>query len=344
MGIRWFGAVMVGGAWLLCLSLLAPQGLRAQGAVASSDTAGGPQVLMVVETEARGVDPIVGRLLNGRIAEAARRLGYAPSSPATSRQIMLRVGVAYPPKMTGLWTLMHKAGAQRAVFASVWAAASRYAFVIGVASADGTGPRYVEGSGDEVELIARFDRALATALPPPGVPLTTEDPRSQQRAQAKRGAKYYDTAGPRPPPQPRHRPLRLVLQGTTAFGLDDDGFRNHTLGARLDYRVDGHSALGLTVAYANLKGRQDRASSLLLALQFEDRVPLSRGGSFHIPLRAIIGYLINNGPLLRFAAGLAVDVGERSDVVVELLAPTFWVAPDRLLFSLDLGAEVGYRF
>lgn len=310
----------------------------------ASTQAPAPQGLMVIETETRGIDPVVGRSINQRVQARAAALGYRVLPPAHSRQAMLAVGVAYPPSMTDLWTVMHRAGAARAAFVTVWAAAGRYAFVVALASADGSGPTYARGHGGQGDLLDRFDRALARVLPPPGQPLATEDPARQRRLQARAGAKYYDTAGPRPPPVPRHRSWRVALQGTTAFGLDDDGFRNHTLGVRFDYRLDAHGALGLSLAYANLKGRQARAQSLMVAAQFEDRVPLTRGGSFHIPLRAVVGYVINNGPALRFAAGLAVDLGERTELVVELLAPTFWVAPGSLLFSLDLGAEVGIRF
>lgn len=335
----------------LCLCLLTAA-VRAEGVASAGDRSATGDVnelsderplLLLVETETQDIDPVVGRFVNARVAALAEDLGYRVAAPKHTREAMVRLGITYPPTMVDLWTMMHAEGASRALLVSVWSAGGRYALRVAVGSADGSGPYYAEGQGDRALVLEALARAVAEALPAPGQVFEGADPETTLEREAQEGTQYYDTAGPRPPPSPRHRPLRLVLHGDTSFGFSRDDFRNHSVGGRLDYRIDPELAIGAFVGYANLKGRDGRASSLVAYMQLEDRVPLTRSGSVQVPLRVSLGYLAKNGPLLRLAAGVGFTLGERVDVAIDLLTPTFWLTPQSLLFSLDLGLELGVR-
>ena len=299
--------------------------------------------LALIETETRGVDPVVGRFFNQRIKRFAAALGYRVRAPQDAREAMTRFGLGYPPSPSELWTLMHALSAKRVVFATVWISGGQYAFRLQVGSADGAGPYFSEATVTPADLLSRLEETLTEVLPPPGMRFEVPGASAALAQDAAEGALYFDTAGPPPVPVPRHRPWRLAMHGDTAFGFSSDGFRNHTLGARLDYRFDRELALGAYVGYANLAGRDGRVASLLAYLQFEDRVPINRRGTLHVPLRLGLGYLAKNGPVMRLAAGFGFNMGDQAEATLELLAPTFWLTQETLLFSLDLGVEVGFK-
>jgi hypothetical protein len=137
-----------------------------------------------------------------------------------------------------------------------------------------------------------------------------------------------------------------VFSGRTdfAFGASRDFFFNALVGARIDYRITPDIRVGAYLGYANLRGKDGRASNLLMLAQIEDRVRISASTDLRVPLRLGIGYLPQNGPVVRLAAGLGFPLGSRWEMTFDLLAPTFWVLPDRTVVSLDLAAELGYRF
>ena len=153
----------------------------------------------------------------------------------------------------------------------------------------------------------------------------------------------------RPAPEPgRARPQpslahdwRLALQTEPAFGVAQDFFYNHLLGARIDYRFDAATSLGLYIAYANLRGRDGRVGSVLSYVQLDHRIAIE-GSALSIPLRLAGGYLARNGVVVRTASGIAWSIDEGLDLVFDLLTPVLWVTPERRLLSLDVGVEVAW--
>ena len=330
---------VVVGAAVLCLSLCASINARAQ---ASEPLPDAPRALLV-ESETQGIDPIVGRFVTEVLAARIAERGYEVVDPEAARQIMLSAGIAYPPQPADLWRMMADARAARAVHATVWAAEGRYALRIAVASADGRGPYYGEGFADQVQLGAAATKALDDTLPAPNEVREVPAKQEQLLTRSELGERYFATLEPPPPPLPRHRPLRVVLQGGTAFGITADGFRNHNAGGRLDFRPSPETAVGIHVSYQSLKGRVRRVASLLSYAQFEHRVWLDGRGTFQVPLRLALGYLVRNGPFARLATGLGVNLGKRVDLVAEVVAPTLWMTSEQLLFSLDVGIELGVK-
>jgi hypothetical protein len=137
-------------------------------------------------------------------------------------------------------------------------------------------------------------------------------------------------------------PMRLALQTEGAVGVYPGDFYNHLLGVRLDLVFSPHVSFGGYLGYANLKGKDGRAHDLLPTVQVEYMAgPL---GGVRVPLRFASGYLPRNGPVARLSAGFAFALTPALDLVAELLAPMLWVTGDQMVLSMNLAAELAYRF
>ncbi len=307
---------------------------------------------VVIDAAPYGVDPVVGRYVSQTLRATAEQLGYAVLTPEESVAAAQSVRMPYPPAPADLWRATWAGRAARGVFARVWANQGQYVVELSVASADGGGPFFARGSASAQELVATVARLLREALPPPGVSTAPAAPGGQVPGGQVPGAQLG--AGAEPPVQPgapahrrRHGRARrwvFAVQTDFAFGASRDFFFNALLGARIDYRVTPDIRVGAYLGYANLRGKDGRASNLLMLAQVEDRVRVSSGTDVRVPLRLAIGYLPKNGPVVRLAAGVGFPISNRVELTFDLLAPTFWVIPGRTVVSLDVGAEVGYRF
>ena len=145
-----------------------------------------------------------------------------------------------------------------------------------------------------------------------------------------------------PPPQKERIPMRLALQTEGAVGVFPGDFYNHLVGVRLDLVVSPHVSFGGYLGYANLKGKDGRAHDVLPYAQVEYLI--GPPGGVRIPLRFASGYLPRNGPVARLATGFAFAVTPTVDLVTELLAPMIWVTGDQMVLSMDLAAEIAWRF
>ena len=150
-----------------------------------------------------------------------------------------------------------------------------------------------------------------------------------------------ENAAPQPTAPPR-LPMRLALQTEGAIGLYPGDFYNHLVGGRFDLVFSPHVSFGGYVGYANLKGKEGRASNMLAYVQAEYMAGAPNG--VRVPFRFASGYLPRNGPVMRLATGFAFPVSPTVDVVTELLAPMIWLTGDQMVVSLDLAAELIFRF
>jgi hypothetical protein len=309
---------------------------------------------VVIDAAPYGVDPVVGRYVSQAMRTTAAQLGYDVLTPAQSVEAAQRVRMTYPPAPADLWRATWAAGAARGAFARVWAYRGEYVIEITVASADGGGPFFARGSAPAAQLVAMVERLTREALPPPGVStapgaLPTPGVAPVPGTPAGPSANLDDgddEASATPRRRRRGRARRWVFAARTdfAFGASRDFFFNALLGARIDYRITPDIRVGAYLGYANLRGKDGRASNLLMLAQVEDRVRVSASTDLRVPLRLALGYLPQNGPVVRLAAGLGFPIGNRWEMTFDLLAPTFWVLPERTVVSLDLAAELGYRF
>jgi hypothetical protein len=311
---------------------------------------------VVVDAATYGIDPVVGQHVTLRMRETARAMGYEVVDGPGTLQAAQRVGMAYPPSPADLWRVTYGAGAARGAFARVWAQSGRYMVEVTVASLDGGGPFVARTESGAEDLHDAVARATREALPDPSVwdaerarELLQPEPAPSETA-AEWPEPSEPVGGPDLPVRavPARRDLtplyrfELALQTEAVFGTGSDRFYNHLLGARIGWRINEDLILSAYAGYANLRGRGNRANNLLPYLQIEHRV---RTGDrpLNIPLRLGIGYLPFNGPVVRMAVGLNFPFGERFEVGLDLLAPTFWVLPDRTAVSLNLAAELVVR-
>ena len=63
-----------------------------------------------------------------------------------------------------------------------------------------------------------------------------------------------------------------------------------------------------------------------------------------VPLRFASGYLPHNGPVMRLSTGFAFPLTSTIDLFTELLAPMIWLTGDQMVLSMDLAAELNFRF
>jgi hypothetical protein len=166
---------------------------------------------------------------------------------------------------------------------------------------------------------------------------------AQSAAAPPRTSPATATATAEAPALPSGRlPMRLALQTEGAVGVYPGDFYNHLLGVRLDLVFSPHVSFGGYLGYANLKGKEGRAHDLLPYFQVEYMAgPL---GGIRIPIRFASGYLPRNGPIARLSTGFAFALTPALDLVTELLAPMLWVTGDQMVLSMDLAAELAYRF
>lgn len=331
----------------------APEGEVAEGEAPE------PAALRVVVVDAApyGVDPVVGRAVTRRMRETAVELGYDVIAGEDTVAAARRLRMPYPPSPADLWRVTFVAEAQRGAFARVWAHEGRYVFELSVASLDGGGPFFARGTSTADDLREVVDRLMREALPLPATYDPEEAARLATRTEPEeRAPTHVEVAAPPPTPVARpvivRRPSRtlrptrrfdLVLQTEGAIGTSSDGFYNHLIGIRLGLRITNAIHIGLYGAYANLKGRGNRAQNFLTMFMLEDRIRLSSRSDITVPIRAAIGYLPFNGPVLRLSAGINIPLSPRFEVGFDILTPTFWFLPDQTVVSLNIAAELIYR-
>jgi hypothetical protein len=325
--------------------------------------------LVVVDAATFGIDPVVGRVASARMRSTGDELGYEVLTPEQTVASAQELRMPYPPTPADLWRLGWIARAQRSAFARIWAHGGQYVIEIAVASLDGSGPFFSRGTAGADNLRDVVDQLLRTALPPPG----TWNAEGAQAA----GAQGQTQPRPQPPqpgiapvdeppvdeldsldepaarpvrrarpaePEPELRRWQLTLQTEGAIGAADPVYYNHLVGLRFDFRITRDILLGVYAGYANLNARNGRADNILFMLQFENRIRISSDLDLTIPLRAAVGYLPFNGPVIRLAAGLNYAISPNWEIGADILTPTFWIIPDGTAITLDIAIEVTYRF
>ncbi len=284
---------------------------------------------MVVETASVGADAALSVFVNQRIHKTVEKLGY---SPLFGRQVARAVAALGPRRLDArdVLSLARELGAARGVYATLGRSAGRYSVTVIVVSADGAGPWQVTGEATAEQLPSTVDQLVRSSLPSPGA--SVPSPHGVELASP-------DDAGL----APSFARWRLAFQTEAAFGLQERFFYNHLVGAHLDYRFTETVSFGGYVGYANLRGRDGRASNVLPYFLLEYRPRPFLSDAVGLPLRYATGYLTNNGPFVRFSAGVSFDVSESVDITLDLIAPTWWFNDNLAVFSLDAALEVGIK-
>ncbi|MFK7990179.1 MAG: hypothetical protein AB8I08_29435 [Sandaracinaceae bacterium] len=311
--------------------------------------------MIVIDAATFGIDPVVGRVASSQMRATAESVGYQTLTPTESVAAAQQLRMPYPPTPADLWRVSWVARTHRGAFARIWAHAGQYVVEVTVASLDGTGPFFARGTAGSDNLREVVAALLRQALPAPSswdadgaassgtgqptAPTATSDTDLNEFDELDRPA----PARPEEP-EPEIRRWSVTLQTEAAIGIDDEVFYNHLTGARVDFRITRDIALGVYAGWVNLNGRDGRVDNILVMLQFENRIRLSSDLDLTIPLRAAIGYLPFNGPVIRLAAGLNYAFDEHFEMGIDILTPTFWFLPNGAAVSLDLALEATYRF
>lgn len=316
--------------------------------------AGARMRMIVIDAATFGIDPVVGRVVSARLRSTGEELGYSVLTPEESVAAAQQLRMPYPPTPADLWRVSWLARAHRGVFARAWAHQGQYVVEIAVASLDGSGPFFARGTAGADDLREVVDRLLRTALPPPsawnaagvggGASPGVQAPQAPA-ASAQPGAEEAEPrARRRAEPEPELRRWQLTLQTEGAIGAAQEVYYNHLIGLRFDFRITRDILIGVYAGYANLNARDGRADNLLFMAQFENRIRISPDVDVTIPLRASVGYLPFNGPVIRLSAGLNYAISEHWEIGADILTPTFWILPDRTAVSLNIALEGTYRF
>lgn len=304
--------------------------------------------ILVVDAAPYGVDPSVGKFVSDRLQQAAEQLGYSRLAGESATRAMQSVNMPYPPAPADLWRAVYAAQANAGITARVWAEGGRYVVELTVALVDGRGPFFAKGTAGADDLLQVVDGLVAKALPPPGQGHAATPPPAIAQAPPVGGEDaLFEPTGdehlnvPNEPKEPVDR-WGVAVSSDSALGVGaGSGFYNHLIGGRIDLRITREIVIGAYAGYTNLRGRQGRVHNLLMYLQVEDRVRVSRRTKLRIPLRLAFGYLPFNGPVVRLAAGLAYPLSKRVELGADLLAPTLWVLPDKdVAVSMNLGLDL----
>jgi len=214
------------------------------------------------------------------------------------------------------------------VFASLGSRGERYVVTVVLANADRTGPfvRTLDASAESLE--AAVDGAARELLVAPPAPPPPPKAPAREEGLTDRRDKGDVTS--------------LAVQAEGAVGVSERGFYNQLAGARLDHSFPGGFALGAYVGYLNAKGKDGRVSNVLPMLQFEYRIAPGSTTKLRIPLRFGTGYLPENGPMVRFSAGVSYPLGDSVWLGVDLLAPTVWIVKDSQVVTMNFAAELAF--
>lgn len=307
----------------------------AAGAAPSSPPTAAPAAarttVALLRVRGLDVDPSAVSTVDAALQSAAISRGLTALPAAAT--ILPSLGILYPRAPADVWYVTRAVGARYGVYATVRAEGGQYVVHVTVADEGGAGPFLHEERADAEGLHAATARALWVALDRAGLP-------------APSAATTPEAARPAAAPtetEPTFSLLRLAVGTRAAFGLTDPWFYNHLGGAAIDRRFSPVLSIGLGASYANLKGPDGRAHNVLFEARFDYRARIYED-TLAIPLRVGVGYLPRNGPTLQLSSGLAIQVSERVDLVLDLLAPMLWVSEDLAVTSLNAGLELGVDF
>lgn len=308
------------------------------------------RVLLLPILIAPGLDVSLGRHVSAPAIATLESMGYEMVSASAMQEAVQAARTPRYPSAADLWAVMFPADAERAVFLYISAARGQYEVELRAASADGTGPFSGNMTSTAEDLHDNVMQLVRNVMPAPAQ--YDEQAAAQIRAgSAVSGAEAVQpmpvSNARRPPiraPDPLGRRFELALTTQAAFGIGEETFYNHLIGVRAGVRLTPMWGLLLDLSYANLNGRDGRAHSFLPMLSLQARIRLSRSLGLSMPVRAGIGYLVKNGAVARFSAGLNLELGERFELGLDLVAPTIWFRPGlATIASMNVGLELIVR-
>jgi hypothetical protein len=314
--------------------------------------------MAVVDAAPIGVDPAAAQFVTNVLRTAIGAAGFSVIPTPELHDAARRIQLPFPVPEEGLVMLERALQAPVAATAEVRALGGLYVVRLRVRVASERRERVRDVSATQFQLEDAVRAALPALLVPPSAdneppPGTAPTAPPEGLAPPGPAAQVGPTGVPGqavPPTQtPRRRRVRahprtweLGAGGIVAFGPGRDSFINGLGAVRLGWFPHDRVGISATFAYANLNGREGRASNVFFSAGVETAIDLVPSARVFIPLRAEVGYLPLNGPVFRVTAGVAFQVARRVRIEVDLLSPTLWVLPESTPVSLDLGAFVHF--
>lgn len=291
--------------------------------------ADGPRTV-VVDVAPIGVDPAAARYLTELLRSSVAEMGFRVIPMQELYTAAQRLQLPFPVPAEGVYLLERALQCPVALAGELRAQDGDYLLHLRVRVAVEPTERVRDLRANQFQLTQAVRDALPALLVPPDVRSVPPAPVAVEGA-------------PAPTPRLRARTVRAhprhwELGGgvIAAFSPGRDSFVNALVAARIGWFPLDRLGFTFTTAYANLRGRDQRQSNVLMALGVETAVDLVPSRRLFVPLRFEVGYLPNNGPVLRLTAGLGLRIGRRFRLEADLISPTMWVLPETTPVSLDL--------
>lgn len=300
----------------------------------------------VIDAAPIGVDPAAARFVTETIRARVAELGFNVIATPELYAAAARLQLPFPVPAEGIFELERVLQAPVALHAEVRAARGQYLVRLRVRVAVERGERVQDLSANQFQLAEAIRGALPALLVPPRPDVVA----GGFAAAGGLGTQAPQDVVPEPvAPTPRRRAIRahprpweLGLGVVSAFGPGEDAFVNALVLARARYFPIDRFGLSVSFGYANLRGREERVSNVLMLAGVETSVDLVSSSRVFIPLRFEAGYLPNNGPVFRLTAGVAFNLARRVRMEIDIISPTIWVLPETSPVTLDLGAHVSF--
>ncbi len=294
----------------------------------------------VIDAAPLGVDPAAARFVTDTLRARVAELGFRVVSTQEMYAAAARLQLPFPVPAEGIYELERVLQAPVAVHAEVRAARGQYLVRLRVRVAVEPQERVREITATQFQLAEALRAAMPELLVPPRADAVAAPPTPPSAPPEGTGEAQ---AAPRRRvvrAHPRRFELGIGLIG--AFGPGQDPFANALVMVRGRWFPLDRFGVTASVSYANLRGRDERVSNVLLLAGVETSVDLVPSSRVFIPLRFEAGYLPNNGPVFRLTAGVAFNLTRRIRMEIDILSPTVWVLPETSPVTLDLAAHVSF--
>jgi len=294
----------------------------------------------VIDAAPIGVDPGAASYITELLRTSVRALGFRVIPTQELYQTAQRLALPFPVPPDGVYLLERALQAPVAITAEVSANGGQYTVRLRVRVAVEPTERVRDVTADQYQLADQVRAALPALLVPPDASAQSALPGDLEAGNAEPPAR-------RPLPRVRRiraHPRRWEFGGglILALGPGRDSFVNALVMTRVGYFPQDRFGITASLGYANLRGRDQRVSNVLLLAGVETAVDLVPRSRVFIPLRAEVGYLPGNGPVFRLTAGVMFQLARRIRLEVDILSPTLWVLPETTPVSLDLGARLHF--
>ncbi|MDP3276790.1 MAG: hypothetical protein Q8Q09_16440 [Deltaproteobacteria bacterium] len=304
-----------------------------------------------VDTAPIGVDAAAARFVDAVLREQLRNLGI-DVVPTDALYAQARaMALPFPVPAQGLARLTDALQATQAITCELRGQSGFYTARLRIIGRGETAERVLTVVATQWTLADRMREALLLALRGADGSVVTSaspslpDPGANQAAMPSNPSpRYYLNTPPRRPVLVHPRPFEFGVESHVAISPSRDSFVNFTIGPRFTWFALDRLGVSGALLYTNLRGRNGRVSNLLPMVGIESGVDLLPSAGLFVPLRAQIGYLPFNGPVLRFAVGIAFNVARNLRLEIDVVQPTIWWVNDNAMVSLDLGAQLLWSF